>query len=365
VVEQKSGEFAMHPDVCIILHGSEATDLGGPSVRAPRTVEELTKAGITARSLAFPEQALNLPQRIVHIMNIWPHVSCLQALRFFRRLGIRTVLSPILLDHSSQHVWEASDEAPASRPATGGQGPYDLSLIARIFKEADHLVFLSQEEKALAGRMGLPERPHTLIRNPVDSAKFQPGPGDAFRQFLSQHASRAIDGEFVLSVGRLEPRKNQLTLIKALAKTDVTLVIVGHESHAAYAARCHAAASPNVIFTGRLPHEDSLLSAAYREASLYVHPSWSEGASIATLEAASSGCRLLLSDLPAAREYFGSLACYVPPDDGKALRRAILGMLEKGDTEDEAATRRQHVLDSYSYKAHVQHLSVLYRSLFA
>jgi glycosyltransferase involved in cell wall biosynthesis len=149
-----------------------------------------------------------------------------------------------------------------------------------------------------------------------------------------------------------------------MAKTDVTLVIVGHDSHAAYAGRCRAAAGPNVIFTGRLAHEESLLSAAYREASLYVHPSWSEGASIATLEAASSGCRPVLSDLPSAREYFGPLASYVAPDDGKALRRVILGMLEKGDTEDEAATRRQHVLDSYSYKAHVQHLSVLYRSLF-
>jgi hypothetical protein len=50
-------------------------------------------------------------------MNIWPHVSCLQALRFSRGLGIRTVLSPILLDHSSQHVWDAADEAPASRRA--------------------------------------------------------------------------------------------------------------------------------------------------------------------------------------------------------------------------------------------------------
>jgi glycosyltransferase involved in cell wall biosynthesis len=355
----------MHADVCIILHGSEATDLGGPSVRGPRTVEELTKAGINARSLAFPEQALNLPQRIVHIMNIWPHVSCLQALRFFRRLGIRTVLSPILLDHSSQHVWEAVDGAPASRPAAGGQGPYDLSLITRIFQEADHLVFLSQEEKALAARMGLPERPHTLIRNPVDSAKFRPGPGDAFRQFLQRHTGRAVDGNFVLSVGRLEPRKNQLTLIRALAGTGVTLVIVGHDSHPVYAERCHAAAGPNVIFTGRLPHEDSLLGAAYREASLYVHPSWSEGASIATLEAASSGCRLLLSDLPAAREYFGPLASYVSPDDGQALRQAILGMLQQDEAENLMAMRRQHVLDSYSYKAHVQHLSVLYRSLFA
>jgi hypothetical protein len=48
--------------------------------------------------------------------------------------------------------------------------------------------------------MGLPERPHPLIRNPVDSAKFQPGPGDAFRQFLSQHAGCAIDSGFVLCV---------------------------------------------------------------------------------------------------------------------------------------------------------------------
>jgi len=54
------------------------------------------------------------------------------------------------------------------------------------------------------------------------------------------------------------------------------------------------------------------LARIYREARGFVLLSTMESLSLSALEAAASGCPLLLSDLPWARDTFGSNATYVP-----------------------------------------------------
>ena len=90
-----------------------------------------------------------------------------------------------------------------------------------------------------------------------------------------------------------------------------------------------------VEFLGRLDAAD--MAAAYRDAAIYCLPAKYEPFGLTPLEAARSGCALVLGDVPSLREVWGDAAAFVPPDDPGALfdtlhaltrdrgRRAVLG----------------------------------------
>ena len=81
---------------------------------------------------------------------------------------------------------------------------------------------------------------------------------------------------FVLSVGRIEPRKNTLGLIEAARRLELPLVVAG-EAPAGfdrYEAVCRRAAGDRTIWLGRVAHDDPLLASAYAAARVFASPSW-------------------------------------------------------------------------------------------
>ena len=71
---------------------------------------------------------------------------------------------------------------------------------------------------------------------------------------------------FVLSVGRIEPRKNTLALVRPARRLALPLVIVGEAppGFEQYEAECRSAADPRTIWLGRLDHHDPLLGVGVR-----------------------------------------------------------------------------------------------------
>jgi glycosyltransferase involved in cell wall biosynthesis len=69
---------------------------------------------------------------------------------------------------------------------------------------------------------------------------------------------------------------------------------------------------------GELPRE--ALAREFAGASIYALPARYEPFGLSVLEAALSGCALVLGDIPSLREVWGDAAAYVPPDDHAALR---------------------------------------------
>lgn len=59
------------------------------------------------------------------------------------------------------------------------------------------------------------------------------------------------------------------------------------------------------------------------EAPIFALPARYEPFGLAPLEAALSGCALVLGDIPTLREVWGDAACFVAPDDHRALRHAL------------------------------------------
>ena len=70
------------------------------------------------------------------------------------------------------------------------------------------------------------------------------------------------------------------------------------------------------------------MTTAYAIASIYALPALYEPFGLTALEAALSGCALVLGDIPTFREIWADAACYVPPRDARGLARAINRLID-------------------------------------
>jgi glycosyltransferase involved in cell wall biosynthesis len=128
---------------------------------------------------------------------------------------------------------------------------------------------------------------------------------------------------FVLCAARIEHRKNQIQLIRALKGAGLRLVLAGNDRvEPEYAAFCRKEASSDVLFTGRL--EGEMLNSAFAAAKTHVLPSFFETPGIASLEAALYGCNIVITETGGTREYFGDMAWYCDPYDPATIRSAVL-----------------------------------------
>jgi glycogen(starch) synthase len=87
---------------------------------------------------------------------------------------------------------------------------------------------------------------------------------------------------------------------------------------------------------GELPRD--ALAREFARASIYALPARYEPFGLSALEAALSGCALVLGDIPSLREVWADAAVYVPPHDHEALRQALLQLIEQ---PEERAQRAQ------------------------
>lgn len=154
-----------------------------------------------------------------------------------------------------------------------------------------------------------------------------PGGGEAPRRPPDPEAAAArvaelgVDRPYVLHVGRVEPRKNQVAALEAVERLpDLLLVSVGAVMDAGMGGRL--AASPRCRRLGRLPGPD--LEALYARAEALVFPSLYEGFGIPVLEAMRRGVPVVTAAVSSLPEVSGDAAVYVEdPRDAAALAAAI------------------------------------------
>jgi glycogen synthase len=136
--------------------------------------------------------------------------------------------------------------------------------------------------------------------------------------------SPAAKEPFVLCAGRLWDEAKNLRALEAVApRLPWPLYVAGDQAEPAAAG---AAATHNVVPLGRLA-EDQLAHVMGR-AAVYALPARYEPFGLSALEAALSGCALVLGDIPSLREIWGDAAAYVGPDDHAALLRTIKALIE-------------------------------------
>jgi glycosyltransferase involved in cell wall biosynthesis len=128
---------------------------------------------------------------------------------------------------------------------------------------------------------------------------------------------------FILTAGRLwDEAKNVRALTEIAGDLPVPVCVAG-DCGGPDGGRIDL---PNVRALGRLA--PPVLAGWMLRAALYALPARYEPFGLSALEAALSGCALVLGDIASLREVWGDAALFVPPDDREALRDALTGLIE-------------------------------------
>ena len=271
--------------------------------------------------------APDLPEGVDAVTSrLWP--QALLATRAVPRVA-RSVGADIVLTHNFAARYDAGvsaiylhDVLFETHPEwfTATERRY-FSLMTRWAGRAD-LVFTSSETEAERIRQHTSAQRVLAVGLGMSHELMAPGePDDPDPALYAMH--------FVLTVGRLNVRKNLGRVIRAaLASSTVTvdrpLVIVGSangkEEGLDVAAR-DAVASGRIRFTGFV--SEARLRWYYRHTSLFVFLSLGEGFGMPPIEAAYFAAPVLASDLPVFHETLGDSATFVDPTDEGAITAAL------------------------------------------
>jgi glycogen synthase len=247
----------------------------------------------------------------------------------------------LLVTHSCVHSWWR---------ATHGEDPGPewtryRQTVTRALSSADRIVAPSSAilaaisscypEASLAGRTA-------VIHNGIAGADW---PG------TREHAE-----PFVLCVGRLWDQGKNLQQLAAVAPDlGCPVVIAG-------AGALNGIASPaGVVMLGALPRTE--LASCYRRAAIFAHPARYEPFGLAVLEAALSGCPLVLGDIPSLRELWMGAARFVAPGDEQGWRDTLRELLDDpaarqrlGDSALARAARYSATAMAAAYAGQYRHL---------
>ena len=180
------------------------------------------------------------------------------------------------------------------------------TMVPRAVRRAARVLTVSERTKRdLVELYGLPPEKVVVTPNGVDPA-FRP-------------SDTVSHGEYVLAVGAIQRRKNQLAALEAASAAGLPLVVVGPEKDHALAdeLRRRGARLEGYVETERLAE-------LYRGAACLVQTSSFEGFGLPVVEAMASGTPVVAVREPALEEVAGEAAVLVDePDLADGIRRAL------------------------------------------
>ena len=167
------------------------------------------------------------------------------------------------------------------------------------------------------------------------------------------------EGQYILSLSTLEPRKNIIQTIRCFARLvkegsikDLSLVLAGTKGWDFDDIFNEIAASPEIreriIVTGYVPDKD--LAPLYSGAMMFVYPSFYEGFGLPPLEAMQCGVPVITSNTSSLPEVVGEAGMMVDPQDADELCQAMLKIYNSAEVRQKMSVDSLAQAQKFSWK---------------
>jgi glycosyltransferase involved in cell wall biosynthesis len=202
-------------------------------------------------------------------------------------------------------------------------------LVPRLMQRVRHVITVSEyTRQRLMERFGMRADRVTAIPNGVGEEYYPRTSADIAQM---RYELSIPDGDYVLSVCSLEPRKNLTRLFAAWEKIagqhSATLVIAGAKGASSVFSDAGLDRIPSSVhFTGYVAEE--MLPALYSGASCFAYPSLYEGFGLPVIEALACGVPVVTSNTTSLPEVTGLSALLVDPKNVDQIGDAILELLQ-------------------------------------
>jgi len=244
---------------------------------------------------------------------------------------------------------------------------YLESNLMHSVKNASHICADSEHtKKEILQHYKIDENKISVITPAISHQTFNAIPQHDDQAIVKQYQ---LTKPYILFTGTLEPRKNIIGLLNAYEnlpahlQQEYTLVLVGgkgwldEEIHHKISELNHL----DIKCTGYVPDEH--LPALYRQASLFVYPSFYEGFGLPPLEAMACGTPVISSNTSAIPEVVGSAGILIDPHQPQQLTKAISSVLS--DANLAAKMREQGLIQAqqFCWKKSAQQLLQLFQAI--
>lgn len=227
-------------------------------------------------------------------------------------------------------------------------------LIKSIIVESRHMVSPSEYLLTLIRQVHTSDDKKLLrIPNGVDTDYFIPAPKKSI----------------LLSTGRILPRKGFQYLIEAVHDEvfPFEVHLCGDGPMLATLKEKAVGSQTPIIFHGWIDNKGEKYKSLLAEASIYTLVSSKENASISLLEALSSGCAVITSNVSGCPESIGDAGICISPADTDALKKQLKRLVEQPDyAEQLRKAARKRAVEEFGWPAIAdKYLSLLNKTLDA
>jgi glycosyltransferase involved in cell wall biosynthesis len=239
------------------------------------------------------------------------------------------------------------DLAVLRRPETFNRWTraYSRAALPRVVRAAGRVIAVSEfTRRELRELLDVPEDKMRVIPNAV-GPPFEP-------------EGKAAEGDYVLAVGTLEPRKNLGRLVDAFQRAALNgtrLLVTGQRGWGNV-----EPVGGNVQWLGFVPDEE--LARLYRGARCVAYVSAYEGFGLPVLEAMACGAPVVTASTGATREVAGEAAVLVDPEDDDAIAAGLVEAIDRADELRERGLQRARAFD---WKRVAQQTVDVYREVAA
>ena len=273
---------------------------------------------------------------IIHRFNILRASSSLSQIKWFKENNKKVILTPI--------YWNMSEFLAYYSPERLKFWNYEQKKRQEILNMVDYLAPNGKSELLMMQRDFNFNLDYNYIYNGVE--KFFESDNDYEKR------------KYILAVGRIHPRKNQLRMIRAVKELKLPVFFIGKINDRNYFRRCEKEAKGSMIkFFNEVPRED--LKNYYKNCRVHMMVSWYDTPGLVNLEAGLAGSNLVLTDRGTTKDYFKDLAFYSSPLNIDLIKEKV----KKAYYKDPENKIKKLILENYTWDKIAIELKELYKEI--